>query len=107
MRKIRYHFGPFFFYLTTIGTTLRFRVGAKPVKDFKMIERHYFKGKLIKSYVFDAPFCMPNSTNEMEAIYDMPQLDPELQQDMINSPWETVSDSFYFVGKELIMHTKA
>lgn len=27
MRKIRYHFGPFFFYLTTIGTTLRFKVG--------------------------------------------------------------------------------
>ncbi len=26
-------------------------------------------------------------------------------EDMINSPWETVSDSFYFVEGKLIMHT--
>ena len=65
MRKIRYHFGPYFFHLNTIGTTLRFKVGAKPVKNFMMIERHYFKDKLIKSYKFEAPFCMPGSTNEM------------------------------------------
>lgn len=26
---------------------------------------------------------------------------------MIDNPWKTVSDSFYFVGDELIMHTKA
>lgn len=26
---------------------------------------------------------------------------------MIESPWETVSDSFYFVEDKLIMHTKA
>lgn len=48
-----------------IGTTLKFRVGGKAVKNLKMIERHYFKNKLIKSYEFTFPFCMPNSTNEM------------------------------------------
>lgn len=26
---------------------------------------------------------------------------------MIENPWETVSDSFYFVGNQLTMHTKA
>lgn len=26
---------------------------------------------------------------------------------MINSPWETKSDSFYFVENKLIMHNKA
>ena len=25
---------------------------------------------------------------------------------MINSPWETVSDSFYFAGDQLILQTK-
>lgn len=65
MRTIKYHFGPFFFDLKTIGTTLTFKVGSKPVKKFKMIERHYFKGELIKSYEFNAPFCMPNSVNDM------------------------------------------
>ena len=37
----------------------------------------------------------------------MPELSPETQQDMISSPWETVSDSFYFVENKLVMHTKA
>lgn len=50
---------------------------------------------------------MPGSTNEMEAIYELPELSQEEIEDMINSPWETVSDSFYFVGDRLIMHTKA
>ena len=26
---------------------------------------------------------------------------------MIDNPWETRSDSFYFVGDELVMHNKA
>lgn len=26
---------------------------------------------------------------------------------MINNPWETQSDSFYFVNDELVMHNKA
>lgn len=26
---------------------------------------------------------------------------------MIENPWETKSDSFYFVGDDLIMHNKA
>ena len=26
---------------------------------------------------------------------------------MIDFPWETQSDSFYFVGDELVMHNKA
>ena len=30
---------------------------------------------------------MPHSVNEMEAIYEMPELDAELQKDMIASPW--------------------
>lgn len=106
-RKIRYQFGPYFFQLDMIGTTLRFKVANAPLKDFVMIERHYFKDKLIKSYKFESPFCMPNSVNEMEAIYEMPELSQEEQEEMIKCPWETVSDSFYFVGGKLIMHTKA
>ena len=46
-RTVRYHFGPNFFKLNQIGTTLVFSIGAQPVKNFTMIERHYFKEKLI------------------------------------------------------------
>lgn len=49
-RYVQYHFGPQFFKLSTVGTTLEFRVGSKPIKNFLMVEKHYFKGHLIKSY---------------------------------------------------------
>lgn len=72
-----------------------------------MIERHYFRNRLIKSFDFAFGFCIPNSTNSWEAIYDVPPLDENLVQQMIDNPYETRSDSFYFVGVELIMHNKA
>ena len=72
-----------------------------------MIERHYFKQKLIKSYEFEVPFCMPSSRNSMEAVYELPQFSKEEVEDMIKSPYETISDSFYFVEGKLVMQTKA
>lgn len=107
LRTVRYHFGPLFFKLKTIGTALVFSVGDKPVKNMRMIERHYFKNKLIKSFDFTFGFCIPNSTNEWESIYDLPQLDKKTIEEMINAPWETKSDSFYFVNNELVMHNKS
>lgn len=107
VRCISYDFGAGFLDLEAIGTTLDFSVGPREVEDFRMIERHYFRDTLIKSFDFTFGFCIPNSTNTWEAIYDMPPLDPELKQLMIDNPWETESDSFYYVGDELIMHNKA
>ncbi|KRW99489.1 Immunoglobulin E-set [Pseudocohnilembus persalinus] len=107
IRTVRYDFSDDFFKLKNIGTSLSFSVGKLPVKDFLMIERHYFRNQLIKSFDFKFPFCIPNTTNNWESIYDVPKIDPELQQQMIDNPYETKSDSFYFVGNELIMHNKA
>ena len=39
-----------------------------------MIERHYFKEKLLKSFDFNFGFCMPNSKNTCEHIYEFPRL---------------------------------
>lgn len=82
-------------------------MGDKPVPSFRMIERHYFKGKLIKAWDFNMGFCIPHSSNTFEAIYDVPKLSEKEKKEMINQPWETVSDSFYFVNDDLIMHNKA
>jgi hypothetical protein len=106
-RTIRYHLGPEFLELKNIGTSLTFSIGNMPVKNLIMIERHYFKGILIKSFEFKFDFCIPNSTNTWETLYIIPDLDPALKQEMIESPWETKSDSFYFVENKLIMHHKA
>jgi len=107
VRCISYDFGCEFLDLQTVGTTLQFAVGPAEVPGFRMIERHYFRDILIKSFDFEFGFCIPNSVNTWEAIYDVPELDPELKQALIDNPWETQSDSFYFVGDELIMHNKA
>ena len=72
-----------------------------------MVERHYFKDRVIKSYEFKFGFCMPNSTNEIEMIYDLPELSDEEKQDMIDNPWETKSDTFFFVNDQLIIHNRA
>lgn len=107
VRCISYDFGSEFLELRTVGTTLQFAVGPYEVSNFRMIERHYFRDILIKSFDFNFGFCIPNSVNTWEAIYDMPELDPEIKQALIDNPWETQSDSFYYVGDELIMHNKA
>ena len=106
-RMIRYHLGPDFLDLKNLGSSLTFTVGNKEVKDFLMIERHYFNEKLIKSFEFKFDFCIPNSVNTWESIYVMPEIDPDLKKQMVSEPWHTRSDSFYFVGDKLIMHNKA
>ncbi|KDO17606.1 hypothetical protein SPRG_15041 [Saprolegnia parasitica CBS 223.65] len=106
-RKIRYEFSDDVLRLPSIMTSLEFCVGPKEVHNFRMIERHYFRDELIKSYDFTFGFCIPSSTNTWDAIYSVPSLDEDLIQDMVANPYATVSDSFYFVGDELIMHNKA
>jgi hypothetical protein len=106
-RTMKYHLGPEFLELKNIGTALTFSVGDKPVKNLLMIERHYFKNKLIKCFEFKFDFCIPITVNNWETIYNIPDIDDETKTDMIENPWETKSDSFYFVDNKLIMHHKA
>ena len=106
-RVIRYHLGPDFLDLKNLGSSLTFSVGNKPVKNFLMIESHYYKDIRIKSFEFKFDFCIPNSTNTWESIYTVPDIDPKIKADIIANPWETKSDSFYFVDNTLIMHNKA
>jgi hypothetical protein len=42
----------------SIGAKLVFKVGEDPLPGFRMIERHYFKDQLIKSFDFTLGFCM-------------------------------------------------
>ena len=96
-RSIRYHLGPDFLELKDLGSSLTFSVGNQAVKDFLIIERHYFKDLLIKSFEFKFDFCIPNSVNTWEYIYTVPYIDPQVKKEMIAEPWTTRSDSFYFI----------
>lgn len=106
-RMVRYQFTPQFLKLRTVGATVEFTVGNRSVNKFRMIERHFFKNKLLKSFDFEFGFCIPNSKNTCEHIYEFPALNRELASEMVANPFETRSDSFYFVDDKLIMHNKA
>ena len=96
-----------FLQLHTVGATVEFIVGSRPVTKFRMIERHFFRDQHLKTFDFDFGFCIPNSKNTCEHIYEFPKLDQATIDKMIENPFETRSDSFYFVGDELVMHNKA
>ncbi|KAI8783289.1 protein unc-119 B-A [Biomphalaria glabrata] len=106
-RFVRYQFTPQFLKLKTVGATVEFVVGEKPVNKFRMIEKHYFRDRVLKCFDFEFGFCIPHSRNTVEHIYEFPKLGDETIQDMVRHPYETRSDSFYFVEDRLIMHNKA
>uniref|UniRef100_A0AC35FS35 GMP phosphodiesterase delta subunit domain-containing protein n=1 Tax=Panagrolaimus sp. PS1159 TaxID=55785 RepID=A0AC35FS35_9BILA len=106
-RYVRYIFKSYFLKLKNIGASVEFTVGDQPINKFRMIERHFFKDRLLKSFDFDFGFCIPNSHNTCEHIYNIPELPEDLIQEMIDAPFETRSDSFYFVDNRLVLHNKA
>ncbi|XP_068598575.1 protein unc-119 homolog B-like [Brachionichthys hirsutus] len=106
-RFVRYQFTPAFLRLSTVGATVEFSVGNRPLNNFRMIERHYFRDHLLKSFDFDFGFCIPNSQNSCEHIYEFPRLSDSTVHQMVACPYETRSDSFYFVENRLVMHNKA
>jgi hypothetical protein len=87
--------------------SVEFQVGNKDVKNFRMIERHFFKDRLLKTFDFNFGYCIPDSRNSCEHIYEFPTLPTELINEMVAHPFETRSDSFYFVDNKLVLHNKA
>ncbi|KAK4470276.1 hypothetical protein MN116_005847 [Schistosoma mekongi] len=106
-RCIRYQFSPDFLNLKTIGATIEFSVGDRYLSDFRMVERHYFKDILLKSFDLNFGFVLPYSVNTVEHIYEFPELSDAEVDNMVRNPFDTRSDSFYFVDGILIMHNKA
>jgi len=107
LRRVKYNFNERVLRLPRISTSLTFKVGKEELPNFRMVERHYFRNRLVKSYDFTFGFCIPESTNTWDAVYNIPPLEDELIEDMVRHPFETHSDSFYFVDDEMIMHNKA
>lgn len=54
--------------------SVEFSVGKHQLSEFRMIERHYFKNKLLKSFDFNFGFVIPESINSVEHIYELPKL---------------------------------
>uniref|UniRef100_A0A3Q3Q4X7 Protein unc-119 homolog A n=1 Tax=Monopterus albus TaxID=43700 RepID=A0A3Q3Q4X7_MONAL len=84
-RFVRYQFTPAFLQLRQVGATVEFTVGDTPINNFRMIERHYFRDQLLKSFDFEFGFCMPSSKNTCEHIYEFPALSEELSENRAGS----------------------
>lgn len=67
-------FFSFFFFLYRV----EFTVGTNPVKNFRMIERHFFRERLLKTFDFEFGYCIPHSKNTCEHVYEFPKLPDEL-----------------------------
>ena len=62
-----------------------------------MIERHYYKGELLRNYDFTFGFCIPSSTNTWEAVYDMPVNSKERIEEMVSRLYYWSRGSFLFL----------
>ena len=93
--------------MSTVGLTLNFGIGPKEIKEMEMVERHYFRGKVIRSYEFKFGFVIPNSSNSWEFVYELPALSKEDFEEIVAAPWEVQSDSFFFAEGQLIIHNRA
>ena len=106
-KTIQYQFPKSLLDAKVIDTKIVFAVGPKPLNNFRMIERHYFRNTLLRSYDFSFGFCIPNTVNSLDASYEVPAIDDGTKKLMIENPGETVSDSFYFIDDKLVLHNKA
>ena len=57
------------------------------MQNFRMVERHYFQSTLLRSYDFNIEFCIPQTLNTWEALYELPELKEEMKKQMIDKPW--------------------
>lgn len=68
---------PFLGHIFFLHFSVEFVVGGKAVNKFRMIEKHYFRDRILKCFDFEFGFCIPHSRNTVEHIYEFPKLSEE------------------------------
>ena len=81
MRTLKHNFPRSFFQLRNLELNLEFSNvnGDAPLSDLVLIEKHFFRGRVLSEFEFNFPFCVPKSTNQWQYIYELPQLSEEEQ----------------------------
>lgn len=109
-RVLEYELDSSFLDLAHVKITTAFKVhGKEPLPKFRMIERHYHKDKLLKSYdfTFEGPSPAKGEIATWSFVYDLPEISDDEKKEIISNPGSVESDSFYFIDDELQMHHKA
>ena len=73
-----------------LGTSLKIVVGDNLVKNLVLLERHYIGGKLAANFRFTFPAFIPKSSNDVEFIYAIPKLSPEVQEKLKKEKMSTL-----------------
>ena len=91
-----------------LGTSLKLVVGNQLVKNLVLLERHYIGGKLAANFRFNFPAFIHNSSNDVEFIYSIPKLSPEVEEKLKKGEdVHAESDTFVFVDGKLNVHRRA
>lgn len=83
-----------------VRSHLQFSVGSTPIESLRMIERHFAQGQLFRTFDFTLGYCMPNSSNSHEVLYELPQLSPRASSNLARHPVSI--DTFFFAGERLV-----
>lgn len=106
VRHVRYHVPQKMLQCKVIETRLKFSL-AQDVPNLRLIDRHFFKGEFVKEYAMEFGPCKAGSDHCWYAKYHMPEASEEQIMDYVRMPGGHCTDSFYFVGDELMVHNKA
>jgi hypothetical protein len=93
--------------MKTLGATLKLKVGPKKISNLRLIERHYFRSRLLKTYDFSLGCLIPSSVNTLSLVYRLPQLTRDEVKEILDDPYEARADCFFFVDDELIIHCQS
>ena len=66
-----------------------------------MIERHFLRGQLIRTFDVILGYCIADSVNSHQVVYDLPKLEGRVLVDVTRHP--VAIDSFFFDGDQLVI----
>merc|ERR1711998_486870 len=76
------------------------------IKSLCMIERHFSRDTLLRSFDFTFGYCIVNSVNSREAVYDQPPLEKNLVSKLAILPYSVSTDTFFFADGRLVHHIR-
>ena len=92
----------------TLGSNIILVVGDSFVQKLTLIEKHYIDDIVVAAYRNNYPAFLPNSENNIEFIYSIPNLSEETKKKVsLGEAVQAKSDTFIFVDGKLIIHRRA
>ena len=103
-RMLKFQFPKAILKLNSMGSTFEFKIGPVEMKNMRIIQKHFFMGKLLKVYDMEFGYCMPDSVNSWECMLTLPEIPDKEIDEIVKNPWKYTSDTFFFNENHLFLH---